>query len=58
MATPVSFRLPSPPDQYNLGFMTRLINALELDKRTSFFAASKATNNLSNETKLMNWFMS
>jgi|TARA_R100000781_G_scaffold61875_1_gene39388 hypothetical protein len=55
--TQTSFRLPSPPSQYNLGFMTRLINALELNTRVMFFGATKATRNLSDEAQSISWFM-
>tara|TARA_R110002020_G_scaffold20151_3_gene69010 strand:+ start:3585 stop:3761 length:177 start_codon:yes stop_codon:yes gene_type:complete len=58
MSTPATFRLPKPPSNYNEGFMNRLINALELDKKVLFFAASTATKNLSDEAQSVSWFMS
>ena len=58
MSGSTAFRLPSPPANYNQGFFSRLINALELDKKVMFFAASTATRNLSEESQKMSWFMS
>tara|TARA_R100000995_G_C3476250_1_gene121128 strand:+ start:1167 stop:1343 length:177 start_codon:yes stop_codon:yes gene_type:complete len=58
MSGSTTFRLPSPPTNYSQGFFSRLINALELDKKVMFFAASTATRNLSEESQKMSWFMS
>ena len=58
MSGSTSFRLPNPPTDYNQGFFMRLINALELDKKVAFFAASTASRNLSEESQKMTWFMS
>ena len=58
MSVSTTFRLPSPPTYYSQGFFSRLINALELDKKVMFFAASTATRNLSEESQKMSWFMS
>ena len=58
MSGTTTFRLPEPPTNYNKGFFSRLINALELDKRIMFFAATTATRNLSEESQKMSWFMS
>jgi len=58
MSGSTTFRLPSPPTNYNQGFYSRLVNALELDKKVMFFAASTATRKLSEESQKMSWFMS
>jgi len=58
MSGTTAFRLPQPPENYSQGFFSRLINALELDKRIIFFAATTASRNLSEESQKITWFMS
>ena len=38
-------RLPSPPRDYDQGYMARLTNTLELDKQTTLFSADSALDN-------------
>ena len=33
-------RLPSPPENYQQGYMARLTNTLELERQSTYFAAS------------------
>ena len=35
-------RLPSPPQDYDQGYMARFTNAIELDKQATYFAADSA----------------
>jgi|TARA_R110000868_G_scaffold30716_2_gene113325 hypothetical protein len=50
-------RLPSPPDDYNQGYMARLTNTLELEKRSTYFAASIGLTNAVNQAEATAWFM-
>ena len=38
-------RLPSPPSEYDQGYMARLMNTLELDKQTTLFSTDSALDN-------------
>ena len=51
-------RLPSPPSQYNQGYMARLTNTLELEKQATYFAASTGLQNAVNQAEATAWFMS
>ena len=51
-------RLPSPPTQYNQGFMARLINTMELEKQATYFAASVGLKNAVDQAEAAAWFVS
>jgi hypothetical protein len=51
-------RLPSPPDQYEQGYMARLTNTIELEKRATYFAASLGLTNAVNQAEATAWFVS
>ena len=51
-------RLPSPPENYQQGYMARLTNTLELEKQTTYFAASVGLTNAVNQAEATAWFMS
>ena len=39
MSAPIAVsRLPSPPKEYDQGYMARLTNTLELEKQATYFA--------------------
>jgi|TARA_R110002020_G_scaffold354506_2_gene567274 hypothetical protein len=50
-------RLPSPPTDYQQGYMARLTNTLELDKQMTYFAADSALNNVVEQAEATAWFM-
>ena len=50
-------RLPSPPKDYNQGYMARFTNAIELDKQATYFAADSALNNIVQQAETTAWFM-
>jgi len=51
-------RLPSPPDEYQPGFLNRLVNTLELLQRTNFFAVSSGINSSAEQAEATAWFVS
>tara|TARA_R100001377_G_scaffold4782_1_gene2713 strand:+ start:935 stop:1120 length:186 start_codon:yes stop_codon:yes gene_type:complete len=51
-------RLPSPPDNYQQGYMGRLINTLELEKQATYFAASAGLNVTVDQAEATAWFIS
>jgi hypothetical protein len=51
-------RLPSPPSQYNQGYMARFTNTLELEKQATYFAASTGLQNAVNQAEATAWFIS
>jgi hypothetical protein len=51
-------RLPTPPSQYNRGYMNRLTNTLELEKQATYFAASTGLQNAVNQAEATAWFVS
>jgi hypothetical protein len=51
-------RLPSPPENYQQGYMARLTNTLELEKQSTYFAASVGLTNAVNQAEATAWFMS
>tara|TARA_R110000787_G_scaffold19932_1_gene59313 strand:+ start:2097 stop:2282 length:186 start_codon:yes stop_codon:yes gene_type:complete len=51
-------RLPSPPSQYNQGYMARLTNTLELEKQATYFAASTGLQNAVAQAEATAWFIS
>jgi hypothetical protein len=51
-------RLPSPPEKYNQGYMARLTNTLELEKRATYFVASLGLTNAVNQAEATAWFVS
>tara|TARA_R110000851_G_scaffold36284_1_gene94848 strand:+ start:311 stop:490 length:180 start_codon:yes stop_codon:yes gene_type:complete len=50
-------RLPSPPEKYEEGYMARLVNTLELEKRSTYFAASVGLNNAVDQAEAVAWFV-
>ena len=50
-------RLPSPPENYQQGYMARLTNPLELEKQSTYFAASVGLTNAVNQAEATAWFM-
>jgi hypothetical protein len=58
MSSPATlFRLPSPPEKYEEGYMARLVNTIELEKRTTYFAASVGLNNAVDQAEATAWFI-
>jgi|TARA_R110002020_G_scaffold127739_6_gene286471 hypothetical protein len=51
-------RLPSPPERYEEGYMARLVNTLELEKRSTYFAASVGLTNAVEQAEAVSWFVS
>jgi len=51
-------RLPSPPQQYQQGYMGRLVNTLELEKQATYFAASLGLQTAVDQAEATAWFMS
>tara|TARA_R110000803_G_scaffold49906_5_gene103743 strand:- start:312 stop:491 length:180 start_codon:yes stop_codon:yes gene_type:complete len=51
-------RLPSPPSEYQQGYMARLTNTLELDKQFAYFAAGTALDNAIDISEATAWFIS
>ena len=51
-------RLPSPPERYEEGYMARLVNTLELEKRSTYFAASVGLTNAVEQAEAVSWFIS
>jgi len=51
-------RLPTPPLDYNRGYMARLTNTLEMEKQATFFAASTGLQNAVNQAEATAWFVS
>jgi len=51
-------RLPSPPKEYQQGYMARLTNTLEIDKQMTYFAADSALNNVLDISEATAWFFS
>ena len=50
-------RLPSPPQQYQQGYMGRLVNTLELEKQATYFAASQGLQTAVDQAEATAWFM-
>ena len=50
-------RLPSPPSQYQQGYMARLTNTLELEKQATYFAASVGLNTAVEQAKATAWLI-
>jgi hypothetical protein len=50
-------RLPSPPENYQQGYMARLTNTLELEKQATYFAASVGLTNAVEQAEATAWFM-
>ena len=51
-------RLPSPPENYQQGYMARLTNTLELEKQATFFAASTGLQVAVDQAEATAWFIS
>ena len=50
-------RLPSPPENYQQGYMARLTNTLELETQSTYFAASVGLTNAVDQAEATAWFM-
>jgi len=51
-------RLPSPPSQYQQGYMARLTSTLELEKQATYFANSSSLNTAVQQAEATAWFIS
>ena len=51
-------RLPSPPENYQQGYMARLTNTLELEEQATFFAASTGLQVAVDQAEATAWFIS
>tara|TARA_R110000796_G_scaffold131534_1_gene247052 strand:- start:1463 stop:1651 length:189 start_codon:yes stop_codon:yes gene_type:complete len=51
-------RLPTPPDEYDSGYMARLNNTLTLEKQSTYFAASTGLFNAVAQAEATAWFIS
>ena len=51
-------RLPTPPSEYNRGYMNRLTNTLELEKQATYFAASTGLQVAVDQAEATAWFIS
>jgi hypothetical protein len=51
-------RLPSPPTQYQQGYMARLTSTLELEKQATYFANSSSLNTAVQQAEATAWFIS
>ena len=59
MSTSLSvLRLPSPPKDYQQGYMARLTNTLELEKQATYFAHSLGLTNAVDQAEATAWFIS
>jgi hypothetical protein len=58
MSSPATlFRLPSPPERYEEGYMARLVNTLELEKQSTYYAASVGLTNAVEQAEAVAWFV-
>jgi len=58
MSSPATLlRLPTPPEKYEEGYMARLVNTLELEKRTTYFAASVGLTAAVEQAEALAWFV-
>ena len=58
MSAPIAVsRLPSPPKEYDQGYMARLTNTLELEKQATYFATSSSSENAKEEAQAVSWFV-
>ena len=53
-----NIRLPSPPADYQQGYMARFANTLELLQRTNFFAVSTGIDSSADRAEATAWFIS
>ena len=51
-------RLPNPPESYQQGYMARLTNTLELERQSTYFAASTGLQNAVDQAEATAWFIS
>ena len=51
-------RLPNAPDKYSQGYMHRLTNTLELEKQSTYFAASVGLQTAVDQAEATAWFIS
>tara|TARA_R110000772_G_scaffold54031_3_gene123365 strand:+ start:241 stop:426 length:186 start_codon:yes stop_codon:yes gene_type:complete len=51
-------RLPNPPENYQQGYMARLTNTLELERQSTYFAASTGLQNAVDQAEATAWFIS
>lgn len=51
-----NLRLPNPPEEYEQGYMNRIVNTMELNQRITFLAASTALENVAAESEAVSWF--
>ena len=51
-------RLPSPPENYQQGYMARLTNTLELERQSTYIAASTGLQVAVDQAEATAWFIS
>ena len=51
-------RLPNPPESYQQGYMARLTNTLELERQSTYFAASTGLQVAVDQAEATAWFIS
>ena len=58
MRAPIAvLRLPSPPKEYDQGYMARLNNTLEIEKQATYFATSSSSETSKEESQAASWFI-
>lgn len=50
-------RLPAPPKEYDVNYMARLNNTLELEKQATFFATSSQSKTTEDTSQAEGWFL-
>ena len=58
MSAPAAvLRLPSPPKEYDQGYMARLNNTIELEKQATFFATTSSNKTSEDISQAVSWFI-
>jgi|TARA_R110001583_G_scaffold114994_2_gene265526 hypothetical protein len=52
-----ALRLPSPPTEYQQGYMSRLTNTLELEKQATYFSQSLGLDTAIQQAEATVWFI-
>tara|TARA_R100001377_G_scaffold4853_1_gene2762 strand:- start:820 stop:1005 length:186 start_codon:yes stop_codon:yes gene_type:complete len=50
-------RLPNPPNEYQPGYMARLVNTLSLEKQALYFAGTVGLTNVVDQAEATAWFI-
>ena len=56
-APPQLMRLPQAPNEYNQGYMGRLVNTIELERQAAYFAQSVGIEDAAEKAEAAGWFM-